>query len=519
MKLKYKLPLAFAFTLALLLCAGLYGIFTLQRALDTYHRVAISNTAQERGIQELENAFKTQVQEWKNTLLRGQDAAQLSKYWGAFQEQEKLVMADAHGLADALPAGPSKDLVMKFAQAHAVMGAGYRKGFEAFKASGFLAPVGDAGVKGMDREPTKLLDDASRLIVEQSAADADRVAAQGRSAVYLSLCVMLAFGVVGVAFGTWVSRLIVRPLEQAVTVARAVAEGDLTVRVDASGKDETADLLRALADMQAQLTRVVRGVRDNAEEVATSSSQIAQGNNDLSVRTEQQASALQETASSMNELGATVKQNADNAFQANQLAQGASTVASKGGEVVGSIVETMKGITESSRKIVDIISVIDGIAFQTNILALNAAVEAARAGEQGRGFAVVASEVRALAQRSATAAKEINLLIGTSVTRVEHGTTLVNQAGTTMTEMVDAIRRVTDIMSEISAASNEQTVGVSQIGEAVGQMDRATQQNAALVEQSAAAAKSLKSQAERLVQAVAVFQLPARNEGEILSAA
>lgn len=259
--------------------------------------------------------------------------------------------------------------------------------------------------------------------------------------------------------------------------------------------------------MQSSLVKVVSSVRQGSESVATASAEIAHGNHDLSSRTESQASALEQTAASMEELGAAVKQNAESARTANQLAQSASTVAIQGGEVVGRVVETMKGINESSRKIFDIISVIDGIAFQTNILALNAAVEAARAGEQGRGFAVVASEVRSLAGRSAEAAKEIKSLIGASVERVEQGSALVDQAGKTMTEVVASIRRVTDIMGEISAASNEQAMGVAQVGEAVTHMDQATQQNAALVEEMAAAASSLKSQAEDLVQTVAVFEL------------
>jgi len=259
--------------------------------------------------------------------------------------------------------------------------------------------------------------------------------------------------------------------------------------------------------MQAQLSRIVGAVRQSADNISTASNEVAQGNNDLSARTEEQASALEETAASMEELSSTVKQNADNAKQANQLALGASTVAIKGGEVVSQVVTTMKGINDSSKKIADIISVIDGIAFQTNILALNAAVEAARAGEQGRGFAVVASEVRSLAGRSADAAKEIKTLITASVERVEQGTALVDQAGTKMSEVVDAIKRVTDIMGEISAASQEQSAGVAQVGEAVTQMDQATQQNAALVEESAAAAESLKAQAQQLVSAVSVFKL------------
>lgn len=307
-------------------------------------------------------------------------------------------------------------------------------------------------------------------------------------------------------------RSIVGPLKQAVSFAEQISAGDLTQTLDVRGRDETAQMLQALQRMKAQFAKVVSNVRLNAESVATASAQIAQGNNDLSSRTEEQASALEETAASMEQLSSTVKQNADNAKRANQLALGASTVAIRGGEAVDQVVTTMKGINDSSKKIADIIGVIDGIAFQTNILALNAAVEAARAGEQGRGFAVVASEVRSLASRSAGAAKEIKSLIGASVERVEQGAALVDQAGVTMVEVVAAIKRVTEIVSEISTASTEQSTGVGQVGEAVTQMDQATQQNAALVEESAAAAESLKTQAQQLVQAVAVFRLPSGSE-------
>jgi len=300
-------------------------------------------------------------------------------------------------------------------------------------------------------------------------------------------------------------------LRRRVAVAQAsserVRDGDFTHPVVDNARDEFSPLMAALSDMQGALSKVVSTVRGNAESVATASAQIAQGNHDLSQRTEEQASALEQTAASMEQLGTTVKQNADNARQANQLSLSASSVAVQGGEVVSEVVQTMKDINDSSRRIADIIGVIDGIAFQTNILALNAAVEAARAGEQGRGFAVVASEVRSLAQRSAGAAKEIKTLITASVEQVEQGTALVDKAGTTMQEVVSSIRRVTDIMGEISSASSEQSTGVSQVGEAVSQMDQTTQQNAALVEESAAAAASLKTQAEHLVHAVAQFKL------------
>jgi len=317
--------------------------------------------------------------------------------------------------------------------------------------------------------------------------------------------VLLAVGL------SWlVTRSITRQLGaepgDAAQLARSVAAGDLSTQLRLRDGD-TDSLMAQLLLMQQSLAKVVSSVRQNADSVATASAEIAQGNQDLSQRTEEQASALEETAASMEQLGSTVVHNADNAKQADQLAAGARNVAQQGGDVVGQVVETMRGINTSSKKISDIIGVIDGIAFQTNILALNAAVEAARAGEQGRGFAVVAGEVRNLAQRSADAAKEIKVLINASVEQVEKGTDLVDKAGATMREVVASIGRVSDIMGEINAASTEQSAGVAQVGEAVSQMDQTTQQNAALVEESAAAAESLRQQAQQLVQAVAVFKL------------
>ena len=323
--------------------------------------------------------------------------------------------------------------------------------------------------------------------------------------------ISIAAIIIGLVLAVWMGfvliRAIVRPLNEAVKVANAVAAGDLTSKIEVTTRDETGLLLQALKTMNENLAKLVGDVRSSAETIATGTGQISAGNSDLSARTEEQAASLEETAASMEELTSTVKQNAENAKQANQLARGASEIAAKGGAVVGQVVGTMSSINESSRKIVDIISVIDGIAFQTNILALNAAVEAARAGEQGRGFAVVAAEVRNLAQRSAAAAKEIKTLIGDSVGKVEDGTKLVDEAGKTMEEIVNSVKRVTDIMAEISAASNEQSTGIEQINQAVTQMDEVTQQNAALVEEAAAAAESMEEEAQHLAQSVSVFKL------------
>jgi len=350
--------------------------------------------------------------------------------------------------------------------------------------------------------------DTQRKAIDTAAAKIEQVAESSRNQLALLAVLVIAFGV---SFAWWLTAGITRPINEAVALAECVASGDL---VDHSqrypndySKDEPGKLLHALNRMSSSLVRIVSDVRSGTDTIATASSQIASGNLDLSSRTEEQASSLEETASSMEELTSTVKQNAENARQANQLAANAAEVAQRGGAVVSDVVQTMASIDQSSKKIVDIIGVIDGIAFQTNILALNAAVEAARAGEQGRGFAVVASEVRSLAQRSASAAKEIKQLIDDSVGKVEAGTRLVGQAGSTMDEVVASIRRVTAIVGEISNASVEQTHGIEQINLAIAQMDHVTQQNAALVEQAAAAAGSMQEQAGKLAEAVSIFKL------------
>ena len=324
---------------------------------------------------------------------------------------------------------------------------------------------------------------------------------------FMLVCAVLLALVAAAIFGTLIARSVTRPLRKAVEVAGAVARGDLTQRIEVKTSDEIGQLLQALKDMNDNLIVIVGDVRSSTDTITTASDEIAQGNADLSHRTEEQAASLEETASSMEELASAVRQNADNAKQANQLAANASSIAIKGGQVVGDVVNTMASISDSSKKIVDIIGVIEGIAFQTNILALNAAVEAARAGEQGRGFAVVAGEVRNLAQRSATAAKEIKALIGDSVGKVEIGSKQVDQAGETMGEIVEAVKRVTDIMAEIAAASDEQNSGIEQVNKAIVQIDGVTQQNAALVEEAAAASESMQEQAGVLMDAVSIFKL------------
>ena len=346
----------------------------------------------------------------------------------------------------------------------------------------------------------------SSLLTVRSAAMDSTMSATTYTLAFGGLALFVLTALAGLALTRSVFRQLGAEPGVAADAVNAVARGDLAVQIPLQPGD-TRSLMAALAGMRDSLVQIVNEVRSNSESVATASAQIAQGNQDLSGRTEEQASALQQTAATMEQLGTTVRHNTDRATQANQLAQNASAVATQGGDVVGQVVTTMQGISDSSRKIGDIIGVIDGIAFQTNILALNAAVEAARAGEQGRGFAVVASEVRSLAQRSAEAAKEIKVLIGRSVEQVEQGTQLVDKAGKTMGEIVGSIQRVSSIVAEIGTASAEQTNGVLQVGEAVSQMDQATQQNAALVEESAAAAESLKAQAQQLVQTVAVFRL------------
>lgn len=508
MRLSLKLPLAFAGALTLLFAAGVFGILQLNTAISSFTDGVLHHVAGVQQGAEISAHFSTAVQEWKNVLLRGKDATEMQKYWEAHVRE--MGEAEQHTLAlgKALEANSTlrinvDQLAVELTNAEK----GYEHAFEAYRSAGNDFTAGDAAAKGIDRGVTQSLQEL-RAELSKNENHATEAAIDGATiATRMSLLVMTLVSTASLAASLWLTRRITAPISAAIGLAKMVAHGDLTTPIHVTQTDEVGDLLESLRFMQNNLSQLVTDVRHGSDTVANASAEISTGNTDLGLRIEQQASALQQTSASMDTLGNTVTQNAESARRANQLAQSASTIAEEGGRVVAQVVDTMRDINESSRKISDIIGVIDGIAFQTNILALNAAVEAARAGEQGRGFAVVASEVRSLAGRSADAAKEIKNLIHASVERVTYGSDLVDQAGVTMTEVVTSIKMVTDIVSEISAASGEQASGVAQVGQAIAHMDQATQQNAALVEEMTAATGSLLGQARALVHLVDAFKV------------
>ncbi|WP_432239392.1 methyl-accepting chemotaxis protein [Herbaspirillum robiniae] len=508
MKIGARLTLGFGAVIALLLAIAVLGNVQLGRLADgislivkdRYPKTVMANTVQiqvNKIALDIRDILLTSDAERIKALAADATAAdkKMNEFLARLREvartdEDKKFVEAAIAARDAYI--PARDKLMALAQAGQVDEA------KAYLPQQFM-PVQIKYFIALDA-----MFDYQGGLMDAAGAAAAQDSASARTIINsLAVVALLLAAVVA-----WlVSRSITRPLVNAVGVARRVAEGDLTTRVEVTSRDETGELMAALKLMNDNLRNIVSRVRTGTDTINHASGEIASGNLDLSSRTEQQAGSLEETASAMEELTSTVKQNADNARQANQLAASASSVAVEGGAVVGQVVETMASINASSKKIVDIIGVIDGIAFQTNILALNAAVEAARAGEQGRGFAVVASEVRSLAQRSATAAKEIKLLIDDSVAKVDTGSHLVEQAGSTMTEVVASVKRVTDIVAEISAASTEQSTGIEEINRAITLMDESTQQNAALVEEAAAAAQAMQDQAAQLMEAVSVFKV------------
>ncbi|MFZ6769624.1 methyl-accepting chemotaxis protein [Undibacterium sp. Di26W] len=509
LRISAKLFVGFILLLILTAFLGSFSIFQLSRVNQTALELGTNwmpsvNAAM--GIKERMSRLRTQEMQ---IVLSAGDAENLKKYeqrWQDYVAELKKYEKDYVKLIS------STDGQKEFAE--------YGKLWDLYVIEAKkLTEQASAG--NMEAARTTLRGESSRLNAEilkmadkmvQTNSNGGIAAYRLGEAIYsnsrtLILGLILVTVALGLLLAYWIARVVARPLQEAVRVARTVASGDLTSDIEVKSKDETGELLQALKEMNGNLLSVVSEVRTGTDLIATASTEIASGNMDLSARTESQAGSLEETASSMEELASTVKQNSDNARQAHQLSHSASAVAQKGGDVVSQVVDTMGFIHASSKKIVDIIAVIDGIAFQTNILALNAAVEAARAGEQGRGFAVVASEVRNLAQRSASAAKEIKDLINDSVEKVDQGTRLVGLAGSTMKEVVESVKRVSDIISEITAAGSEQSSGIDQINTAIIQMDQVTQQNAALVEQAAAAAAALQEQAASLSQVVSIFKL------------
>lgn len=506
MNLSRKLPLAIAMALLFTLAAGFFGLWSAHRSLGVFHGDVQRHMAAERLAAEVEGHFKTQVQEWKNVLLRGSDNALREQHWKGFLADERAVQDKTAALLALVDDASLREIAQGFVAQHRKMGEGYRVGLDKFEATGFDPSVGDMAVRGVDREPAELLSQLKAGIAAQSKAVADDAYSSGKHATELSLVLMLVAAVAGVAIGWLITRAVVAPLRSAVQLAEKVAQGHLTNAIASGGSDELGQLLRALGAMQEQLRSIVVEVRGNAEQVASASSQIAAGNSDLAQRTEQQASALQMTASSMDQLDSTVRGNADHAEKANLLASSARDIATRGGDAISAVVGTMRSIQDASERVVSIIEVIDGIAFQTNILALNAAVEAARAGEQGRGFAVVAAEVRTLAQRSSGAAREIRDLIQANAQRVALGAEEVDSAGATMASVQEVIAKVSRMIGAISHSSGEQSAGVSHVNSAIVRIEEGTQQNAALVEQTSSAAESLRKQAHQLVELMARFR-------------
>ena len=508
-RLRGKLLFLYGFSTALLVAAVAVGLWQLEGSLRTFEVDVANSQNNALNAVSMEAEFKKQVQEWKDTLLRGKKPEALKKYWGNFQRREKTVRNEAqylsHNISDPLAA----KLVVQFLAAHKTMGKKYSRAFEIFKTHNFESSAGDAAVAGMDRPPTQLLGKAMDRLMVVAATQARAAADHAHRALLLSIILCLAAAAVGMLlFVVATQRGITRPLMRLNDAMGEMAEGNMNISLpDTNSGDEIGAITRALHQTAERIGATIAEIRASAAEVNNAAAEISSSTTDLSQRTEEQAASLEETSASVEEISATVRKNAENAQEASQSAASTCAVAERGGEVVAHTVEAMAKIEESSRKISDIIGVIDEIARQTNLLALNAAVEAARAGEAGRGFAVVASEVRSLAQRSSQAAKDITGLITSSNGQVKDGVELVNRAGTSLNEIVESIKKLGDLVSEIANASAEQASGVDQVGKVLTQLDEVTQQNSALVEENAATAQMLAQQANAMDERVAFFRV------------
>jgi len=510
LQLRGKLLLIFGISTALLLIAVTQGFWSLNSSLNTFEGEVEQSQTNAIAVVSLEATFKKQVQEWKDTLLRGKKPEAFATHWSNFQKRETDVRNEAEKLSRNISDSESAQLVTQFLAAHNQMGQAYQRGVEEFKKRDFDHAAGDAAVAGIDRAPTELLTKAKDRLLSVAAVQAHDAKSAADRGIYVSVGLFAAAVVLSIVlFVVAIQRGITAPLAKVNDAMAEMAKGNMRIRLASDRGDEIGTITQSLLEAASRIGLTIDEIRASGREVTNASVEIATATTDLSQRTEEQAASLEETSAAMEELSATVRKNAENAEQASQSASNTRQVADRGGRVVSDAVTAMAKIEDSSRRISDIIGVIDEIARQTNLLALNAAVEAARAGEAGRGFAVVASEVRSLAQRSSQAAKDIKDLITNSNGLVKDGVELVNRAGASLTEIVESIKGVATVVAEIANASTEQATGIEQINKALGQMDEVTQHNSALVEENAATAKTLQHQARVMDQHVAYFRVAA----------